>query len=1010
MKKISILLLAVFSLLFVAIQVPQAYSAPIVGNVDLNVEVFKGEGEAGKVTGHGLSQYAYGSRVSISLTGLKQTQEKEFGFYLYKGQLIEEEETEFLVTDSSKITIVLKDAGQAVAAFVDTNGALLDLKYGMSGFTPTAPTEVSDRPGFEFAGFGSVTSVTKHALFVAQYTRTKTDEITVSVTGGALVTGVTYNDVVTLEPTDLENFKYWADADGQFVSRKPDYTFTALENVTFVAVTTGVAPVLPSVYLNNVSGIRAGYQSFLGYVEFDETYELLEYGVLVSDEAKVLELGDVDVEKKPSTALSPINEFLRSFVEGTYSSFRAYAIFKQGTEQVVVYSDNNFVVNSSTLYETNAEGITIAYTDTLKVINGKSWNLNQVYAASNDINDKKNGSTSFRLRSNAGSNIVASMSTAFTMVGLTNIEFNYAWYGTHTEGRVNVAISINGTDWIDIDNDILPSATLQNYALVIDYSNLSLVNAGINLTTPVYVKIYVENTSGSGRSTNIDDIKFSTIIDSNMYSVTFIDENASQKYFALSGNTVVSATAAIKEGYSFAGWFNEYNELFDFNTPITRHTTLTAGYEINEYTLTFDTDSGTAVAPIVGDFGIPVIAPAAPTKDGYTFAGWSPALPETMPAGNQTYTATWEAIDYTITFDVDGGSAVAPLTQPYGSELVMPAAPTKDGYNFMGWFTDVERTLPFEATTMPLGNTTLYALWQDASLSSTVTFETNGGSDISPVVVNNGEVVLEPEDPTKEGYTFIGWYTDVALELAYDFEAFVSTDFTLYAKWEQNVYSISFDPNDGSTDSIQIKSAVHGLALIVAERPTQPTREGHNFVGWFDTNAASGGNQWVTGTIFTSVKTYYARWASSSTTATLDPQQTTSITVNINDNENINSYFNVANPGGAILNVTYNRNSASTHSIFNNGGGELRLYPGGTNGGQITISLVGNYKIISIKVNTSQNPTILSVNGAASVAGSPKVDFIDGVTTVTIKNTSSATSGSSNQLRITDLIIEYSPS
>src|SRR5690606_38462035 len=114
------------------------------------------------------------------------------------------------------------------------------------------------------------------------------------------------------------------------------------------------------------------------------------------------------------------------------------------------------------------------------------WNLNQVYAVSNDTNDKKNGSTSFRLRSNAESNIVASMSTNFTMVGLTNIEFNYAWYSNHTEGRVNVAISKDGTNWIDVDSDILPTEVLQNYKLVIDYSNTNLISAGINITTPVY--------------------------------------------------------------------------------------------------------------------------------------------------------------------------------------------------------------------------------------------------------------------------------------------------------------------------------------------------------------------------------------------------------------------------------------------------------------------------------------------------------------------------------------------
>ncbi|SKC39461.1 Internalin-A precursor [Acholeplasma oculi] len=798
MKKISILFLAVFSLFFVAFAIPQAYSAPITGDVNLNVEVYKGEGEAGKVTGHGLSQYAYGSRVSISLEGLKLTQNKEFGFYLYKGQLIEDEEAEFLVTDSSKITVVLKESTEVVAAFVDTNGALLDLKYGEGTFTPIAPTSVSNRPGFEFSGFGTVSSISVDTLFVAQYTRTNTTDISVTVTGGALVTGVTYNDVVTLEPTDAVNFKYWADADGQFVSSKPDYTFTALEDVEFVAVTEGVAPTAPSVYLSNVSGIRAGYQSFLGYVEYDETYELLEYGVLVSDEAKVLELGDADVEKKkPSTVLSPINEFLRSFVEGTYSSFRAYAIFKQGTEQVVVYSDNNFYiqegVSSSNITET-FEGLTISsssYTNgNFTGINAQVWN----YTASRGDQT---------LYGKALTTETGVLSTTFTN-GLTFLSFDYVRAFTGTKAR-SFDIYINGIKFetINVDPNSNTVTTFTSGELAFT-GNVLLEIRGFGTQKKIDNIVW--------RGSNIDPI------DSKLYKIEYIN-NDNVSYVSNIANVVTDEPITpTKEGYSFVGWFDESNELFDFNTPITRHTTLTAVYEINEYTLTFNTDGGTAVEPIIGNFATSVSAPDAPTKEGYTFAGWTPELPETMPAGNQTYTATWTPNDYTITFDVDGGSVVAQLTQAYGSELVMPENPTKSGYNFAGWFTDQARTIPFEAKTMPLGNTTLYAKWADASLTSTVTFETNGGSDILPVVVNNGEAVLEPEDPTQEGYTFVGWYSDSGLSIIYDFDNVITTDITLYAKWNAELIIIkssdfgetSGSPNyDGPLRTIEIENGVN---------------------------------------------------------------------------------------------------------------------------------------------------------------------------------------------------------
>lgn len=983
MKKISILFLAVFSLLFVAFTIPQAYSAPITGDVNLNVEVH--EDESGKITGHGLSQYAYGSRVSISLEGLKQTRQKEFGFYLYKGQLIEDEEAEFLVTDSSKITVVLKETTEVVAAFVDSNGTLLGLKYGVGTFAPTLPDEVPTKPGFEFTGFGTVSSISEDTLFVAQYNRTKSDVINVTVTGGALVTGVTYNDVVTLEPTDAVSFKYWADADGQFVSSKPDYTFTALEDVEFVAVTEGVVPTLPSVYLSNVTGIRAGYKSFLGYLEFDETYELLEYGVLVSEEAKVLELGDPDVEKKPSTVLSPINEFLRSFDDnhqeyGTYSSFRAYAIFKQGTEQVVVYSDNNFYVqeDQSTTYIEGFDGIgnNNSYgTRTYEGVNGVEW------VSTNTREDQTLTGKAFT--PNDG------ILSATLTNGLTSLEFNYKKAFSDTGAAIKVYI--NGQQ---IGDTI---AVANNTSITHKYSS-----GPLNYTGDVQLEIRVT------KRITIDDITWSSSkgepIHTKLYNVKYIDELNTNSIFVVENSVAVDQEAS-KEGYSFVGWFDESNEKFIFTTPITRHTTLTAVYNINQYILTFDTDGGTEVAPISGDYATAVSAPAAPTKVGYTFAGWSPALPETIPAGNQTYTATWTPNDYTITFDVDGGSAVAPLTQAYLSDLVMPAIPTKDGFNFVGWFTDVERIIPFEATTMPSENITLYALWQDANLSSTVTFEVNGGSEIAPVVVNNGEVVFEPTDPIKEGYTFVGWYTDGALELAYDFEALVETDFTLYAKWQINEYSISFDPNGGS-GSIQVKSAVHGFALVEAERPTAPTRSNHTFVGWFDTNAASGGNEWVIGTVFTSVKTYYARWTAASQEYTFTIPTGTTIGSNTVNTDFTDKFTNIPN-GMTIYGNKVALNTAGRFNIYQTTDSFLRIqYESGTIISiKITFGSTVAKTAIGTTIGTGSNPITTLITEFTPTANST-TDWINvNNNVVYIDNTNST----NTQIFINKIVVTYSP-
>ncbi len=166
------------------------------------------------------------------------------------------------------------------------------------------------------------------------------------------------------------------------------------------------------------------------------------------------------------------------------------------------------------------------------------------------------------------------------------------------------------------------------------------------------------------------------------------------------GETAITAPAdPTREGYTFIGW--------DKAIPATmpaEDMTLTAQWRINQYTISFDTDGGSAIAPITQGYGTAITAPAAPTKTGYTFAGWDRAIPATMPAENMTIKANWAVNQYTISFDTDGGSAIAPITQGYGTAITAPAAPTKTGYTFAGW----DRTIP---ATMPAGDMTITAQW-----------------------------------------------------------------------------------------------------------------------------------------------------------------------------------------------------------------------------------------------------------------------------------------------------------
>ena len=190
------------------------------------------------------------------------------------------------------------------------------------------------------------------------------------------------------------------------------------------------------------------------------------------------------------------------------------------------------------------------------------------------------------------------------------------------------------------------------------------------------------------------------------YTVTFQSEGGSEVASQIRANAPAARPAdPTKEGYTFIGWYNGESE-WDFETPVTADLTLTAKWQLNQYTITFKPENGGQDIVIKQDYGTAITAPANPTKTGYTFAGWDKTIPATMPAGDMTITARWQVNQYTITFDTAGGSEVPSITQDYGTAITPPAAPTRTGYTFAGW----DKTIP---STMPAGDMTITARWTE---------------------------------------------------------------------------------------------------------------------------------------------------------------------------------------------------------------------------------------------------------------------------------------------------------
>ena len=169
-------------------------------------------------------------------------------------------------------------------------------------------------------------------------------------------------------------------------------------------------------------------------------------------------------------------------------------------------------------------------------------------------------------------------------------------------------------------------------------------------------------------------------------------------------------TDVTRTGYIFKGWYDNENLTGSPVTAIggaeTGNKEYWAKWEINQYTITFDTNGGSEIAPITQDYGTEITAPDNPTRKGYTFKGWDKEIPKTMPAENITVKAQWGINQYTITFDTNGGSEIAPITQDYGTEITAPDTPTRKGYTFKGWDKEIPETMPAE-------NITITARWKD---------------------------------------------------------------------------------------------------------------------------------------------------------------------------------------------------------------------------------------------------------------------------------------------------------
>ena len=331
-----------------------------------------------------------------------------------------------------------------------------------------------------------------------------------------------------------------------------------------------------------------------------------------------------------------------------------------------------------------------------------------------------------------------------------------------------------------------------------------------------------------------------------------------------SGEKAVLPAEPTLKGHTFAFWYlgddEENATAYDFDTPVTGDITLTAKWNINKYTVTFNSYGGTPVPPAQEvEYGLTATKPDDPTLKGYTFAFWYLGEDEenataydfdTPVTGDITLTAKWNINKYTVTFNSYGGTPVPPAQEvEYGLTATKPDDPTLKGYTFAFWYLgeDEENATAYDFDTPVTGDITLTAKWNINKY--TVTFNSYGGTPVPPAQeVEYGLTATEPATaPTKTGYTFDGWYLG---DEKYDFSDAVEQNITLYANWEKNIYTVTY------TDGVDGEEVFADQTYRVPFEDTtpafkgNPTRDGYVFDGWKPAFSDT-----VTGNV-----TYVAQW------------------------------------------------------------------------------------------------------------------------------------------------------
>ena len=310
-------------------------------------------------------------------------------------------------------------------------------------------------------------------------------------------------------------------------------------------------------------------------------------------------------------------------------------------------------------------------------------------------------------------------------------------------------------------------------------------------------------------------------------------------------------------GFDFNGWYkdNLFTQKWDFDIDVvTENIILYAKWEVKKYTVTFNTNGGSSINPIEVSYNEKIIKPTDSQKDEHEFIGWYKDaqglilwdFDNDVVTENTTLFAVWEKDGVVVkTYNVAFNAGYAEYEPGYltplnpvteGNKIPQPPnTPERVGFDFDGWCKDnlFTQKWDFDIDTVT-DNIILYAKWE--AKKYTVTFNTNGGSSINPIVVSYNEKIIKPADPTRTGFTFVGWTTTLNGNILWNFDNdTVTQNIVLYAKWNENKPP-PLPPSIVVTiiDGTKRRTITVGTSGKISA-PKAAGNKNHTFLGWFTT-------------------------------------------------------------------------------------------------------------------------------------------------------------------------------